>query len=102
MGIREECAMIQESSERQEEILKDLVNQTNSSSDAMELFMQGEHFLRVWDMGNPEGPEEVENVLRRNRRRLGTGSKDRQKEPERQQEMILEAVPDADVDMTLQ
>ena len=64
--------------------------------------MQGEHFLRVWDMGNPEGPEEVENVLRRNRRRLGTGSKDRQKEPERQQEMILEAVPDADVDMTLQ
>ena len=51
-------------------------------------------------MGKLEGSEEVESVLRRHRRRLGTGS--REKEPERDSEGEPEVVPEADVEMTLQ
>ena len=68
-------AGLQESSKRLEELLQELVNQTKASSDSMELFMQGEHFLMIHEMGKLEGPEEAEQVLRRHRRNLGTGSK---------------------------
>ena len=37
-GFQEEMAQIQESSERMEDILQDLVDQTKASSDMMELF----------------------------------------------------------------
>jgi len=70
----------------------------------MELFIWGEHFLRTWEMGKLEGPEEVESVLRRCHRRWGTGSKE--KELELEPEVVLEkmpaAVPEVDVEMTLQ
>jgi len=91
-----------ELSEGQEELLQDLDNQTKASSDTMELFMQEEHFLRIWEMRNPAGPEEVENVLRRHRRRVGTGSKEKGKELGKNPEKELEVVPEADVEMTLQ
>ena len=45
-SFHEEMDRIWESSERMENILQELVNQTKASSDEMELFMQGEHFLR--------------------------------------------------------
>ena len=99
MGIWEEMVKIQESSERQEDILQDLVNQTKASLDAMELFMWGEHFLRVLEMEKLEGPGEVENVLWRQRRRLGTRSKE--KELERNPERSPEMVPEADLEMIL-
>ena len=62
---------------RWEEVLQDLVDQTKALSDIMELSAQGEHFLRVQEMGGLEGKEEVERVLRRHRKRLGTGSRER-------------------------
>jgi len=83
-----------------EHIPQDLVNQTKASLDVMELFVQGEHFLRTWEMGKLEGQEEVESVLRRHHRRLGTGN--REKEPELEWEQRSEVVPEADVEMTLQ
>ena len=70
VGIWEKMLKIQESSERQEDILQDLVNQTKASSDVMESFTWGEFFLRIEEMGKQKGPEEVESVLRRHRRRL--------------------------------
>ena len=60
MGIQEELARSWELSERQEEILQDLVDQTKASSDAMELFTWGECFLRNWEMGKVEGLDEIE------------------------------------------
>jgi len=98
VGIREELVWIWELSERWEDILQNLVDQTKASIDTMELFSQGECFLRVGEMGKLEALEEVENVLRRHRRRLGTGSKE--KEPEKDLERDPEVVPD--VEMTLQ
>ena len=100
MGIWEEMVKIQESSERQEDILQDLVNQTNASSDAMELFMWGECFLRALEIGKPEGSEEVEMGLRNHRRELG--SKERGKELEKNTEREPEVVLDGDIEMTLQ
>ena len=50
--------------------------------------------------GKSEGLEEVEMVLRRHRRKLGTGSKEM--EPERHLERGPEVVVEADVEMTLQ
>ena len=41
-------------------------------------------------------------MLRRNRRKLGTGTKGKGKEPERNLEKGLEVVSDTDVEMTLQ
>jgi len=81
-GFCEEMARIWESSERTEGILQELVDQTKSSSDALELFVQGEHFLRTWEMGKPEGLEEAESVLRRCHRRWGTGSREKEMELE--------------------
>src|SRR5882724_1652932 len=77
----EEMARIWESSERTESILQELVDQTKASSDAMELFVQGECFLRTWEMGKLEGAEEVESVLRRHHRRW-TGSREKEMELE--------------------
>ena len=86
---------IQESSKRTEDILQGLVDQTKASSDTMEQFVWGEHFLRIQEIGKPEGQEEVESVLRRHQRSLGTGSRETELERE------LEVVLDADVEMTL-
>jgi len=74
-GIWEELVRIWESSERMEDVLQDLVDQIKASLDTMEVFAWGEHFLRIWDMGKLEGKEEVESMLRRHWRRLGTGSR---------------------------
>src|SRR5882724_12548693 len=54
-SFHEEMARIQEFSERTEKILQELVDQTKASSDTMELFMQGEHFVRTREMGKLEG-----------------------------------------------
>jgi len=54
-----------------------LVDQTKASSDFLELFMWGERFLQIWEMGKLEGSEEVEMVLRRHRRKLGSKEKER-------------------------
>jgi len=43
-GFCEEVARIQKSSKRTEGILQELVDQTKAFSDAMELFVWGEHF----------------------------------------------------------
>ena len=72
--------------------------------DVMELFVQGEHFLRTWEMGKPEGSEEAESVLRRHHRRW-TGSREKEMEPEQELEVALEvaleAMPEMDVEMNL-
>ena len=47
VGFCEEVAKIWESSERMESILQELVDKTKASSDALELFVWGEHFLRT-------------------------------------------------------
>jgi len=63
-GIWEELVRIWELSERMDDGLQDLVDQTKASSDAMEQFTQGECFIWIWEMGRLEGSEEVESVLR--------------------------------------
>ena len=50
-------------------------------------------------MGKMEGLEEVESVLRKHHRRWGTVS--REKEPELEQEVVLDVVLEGDVEMTL-
>jgi len=57
-----EQAQLRESVERQEALMEELVSNTKVIADAMDLFMWGEHFLRVWKMGKLEGPEETELV----------------------------------------
>ena len=64
------------------------------------MFVQEEQFLWIWEMGKLEGSEEVEIVLRKHWRKLG--SKEKGKEVEKNPEKGLEVVPEADVDMTLQ
>jgi len=85
----EEIVGIWESSERTENILQELVNQTKASSDMMELFMQGECFLRTWEMGKLEGSEEAESVLRRHHRKW-TGSREKEMELEQEPEVAME------------
>src|SRR5882724_9669145 len=82
-----------ESEEQQEELLEELVCNTKVIMDAMDLFMRGEHFLRVREMGRPEGPEGTEMVVRRHRM-MG----------QEKLESVLEVEPEAscDVEMTLQ
>ena len=102
-------AWLQESTERQEALLEEMVSNTQVVADAMDPFMQGEWFLRVWEMGKPEGPEEEELVVRRHRKRMGKG---KGKEPEKNLEVVPEVVPvgvpevepeaSCDVEMTLQ
>jgi len=58
-----EKAQLWESAERQEALLEEMVSNTKVIADAMDLFMQGERFLRAWEMGGPEGPEETELVV---------------------------------------
>ena len=91
--VREQ-ALLRESAERQEELLEEMVSNTKVIVDAMDLFTQGEHFLRVQEMGRPEGPEETEMVVRRHRM-MG---------PEKEPEDVPEVEPEAscDVEMTLQ
>src|SRR5882724_2583526 len=64
--VREQ-GRIQESTERQEELLEELASNTKVIVDAMDLFLQGERFMRVREMGRPEGPAESEMVVRRHR-----------------------------------
>ena len=87
-----EQAWLWESTQWQEELLEELVS--NTKVIAMDLFTQGEHFLRVQEMGRLEGPEETELVVRRHRM-MGKG-----KEPEG----ILEVEPEVscDIEMTLE
>jgi len=68
-----EQAQLWESVERQEALLEEMVSNTKVIADTMDLFTQGEHLLRVWEMGRPEGPEETELVVRRHRMRMGKG-----------------------------
>src|SRR5882724_770082 len=63
-------------------------------ADAMDLFLRGERFMRVREMGRLEGPAESEMVVRRHRM-MGP-----EKEPEDVPEVELEA--SCDVEMTLQ
>ena len=100
-----EQVWLRESAEWQEALLEEMVSNTKVIVDAMDLFMQGEHFLRVREMGKPEGLEESELVVRRHRRRMGKG---KGKELERNLEVVPEGVPEVepeascDVEMTLQ
>src|SRR5882724_4008707 len=64
--VREQ-ALLRESVEQQETLMEELVSNTKVIADVMDLFMWGEHFLRVREMGKPEGPEETELVVRRHR-----------------------------------
>jgi len=52
--VREQ-GLLRESSKRQEELLEDLVSNTKVITDVMDLFMWGEHFLKVREMGRLEG-----------------------------------------------
>jgi len=54
-GIQEEMERIWESCKRMEDILQDLVDQNKVFLVVMELFTQGEHFLRTQEMGKLEG-----------------------------------------------
>jgi len=62
-----EQVRLQESAEWQEELLEELVSITKVIADTMDLFMHGECFLRVQEMGKLEGLEETELVVRRHR-----------------------------------
>ena len=89
--------------------MEEMVLKTKVIVDMMDLFMQGEHFLRVQEMGKLEGTEEAELVVRRHRKRIGKG---KGKEPKRNLEVAPEVVPEGvleveleascDVEMTLQ
>src|SRR5882724_8960294 len=90
----QEQGRIQESTECQEELLEELASNTKVIADAMDLFLRGERFVRVWEMGRPEGPAESEMVVRRHRM-MG---------PEKEPEDVPEEEPEVsyDVEMTLQ
>src|SRR5882724_4470306 len=91
--VREQ-GRIRESTERQEELLEELASNTKVIADAMDLFLRGERFMRVREMGRPEGPAESEMVVRRHRM-MG---------PEQELEDVPEEEPEVlcDVEMTLQ
>ena len=81
------------------------MSNTKVIMDVMDIFTRGEHFLRVWEMGRLEGPEESELVVRRHRRRMGKGKgKELERNLEVVPEGVLEVEPEAlgDVEMTLQ
>ena len=63
----QEQGRIQVSTERQEELLEELASNTKVIVDAMDLFLRGERFMRVREMGRLEGPAESEMVVRRHR-----------------------------------
>jgi len=94
--------------ERQEALMEELVLNTKVIMDAMDLFTQGEYFLRVWEMGKLEGLEEAELVVKRHRR-MGKGKgKELERNPEVAPEVVPEGVPEVepeascDIEMTLQ
>ena len=91
--LAREQGLLRESAERKEELLEDLVSNTKIITDAMDLFMQGEHFLRVQEMGRPEGPEATKMVVRRHRM---MGEEELERLPE------VEPEVSCDVEMTLQ
>ena len=101
-----EQAQLQESAEWQEGLLEELVSNTKVITDAMDLFMRGENFLRIQEMGRPEGPAENELVVRRHRM-MGKG-KELEKNLEVALEVVLEGILEVepevtcDVEMTLQ
>ena len=64
---------LQESVEWLEELLEELVSNTKVIADAMDLFTWGECFLRVREMGRPEGPEDELVVKRHQMMRKGKG-----------------------------
>jgi len=76
-------------------------------SDMVELFGHGEHFLRTWEMGVSERPEEemaIKKVGSRKSKGKGKG-KELEKAPEERLERGLEEnleVEGKDVEMTLQ
>ena len=84
-----EQGRIRESTERQEEILEELASNTKVIADAMDLFLRGERFMRVREMGRPEGPAELEMVVRRHRM-MG---------PEKELEDVPEVEPEASCDV---
>src|SRR5882724_8244211 len=90
----QEQGRIWASTERQEELLEELASNTKVIADAMDLFLRGERFMRVREMGRPEGPAESEMVVRRHRM-MG---------PEKELEDVPVVGPEAsyDVEMTLQ
>src|SRR5882724_7415024 len=103
-----EQVRLRESAERQEALMEEMVSNTKVITDVMDLFMWGEHFLRVREMGKLEGPEEAELVVRRHRKRMGKGKgKEPERNPEVVPEVVLEGVPEVvpeasmDVEMTL-
>jgi len=49
--------------------MQDLIDQVKSGADSLELFARGDRYLRMREMGKPEGPE-VETELRPCRRKL--------------------------------
>src|SRR5882724_10903455 len=93
-GLVREQGWIRESMEHQEELLEELASNTKVIVDAMDLFLRGERFMRVREMGRPQGPVESEMVVRRHRM-MG---------PEKEPEDVPEVEPEAsyDVEMTLQ
>jgi len=103
-----EKAWLRESTEWQEALLEEMVSNTKVTTDAMDLFTQGERFLRVREMGRLEGPKEAELVVRRHRRMRKGKGKELEKNPEVAPEVVSESVPEVepeascDVEMTLQ
>src|SRR5882724_6300603 len=88
--VREQ-AQLQESMESQEALMEEMVSNTKVIVDVMDLFTWGKHFLRVQEMGKPEGPEEAELVVRKHRKRMG---KEKGKELEKNLEVAPEVVPE--------
>ena len=101
VGIWKELVGIRGSSEQTEDLLEELADQVKGAMDSIELFTWGEHFLRVWEMGKPEGLEEVENFLRKHRRRLERKEAEKEKELGKKPEKEPEVVSEVDVEMTL-
>src|SRR5882724_3708582 len=97
-----EQARLWESTEWQEGLLEELVSNTRVIADVMDLFMWGEHFLRVLEMVRPERPEETELVVRRHR--MMEKGKGLEKNLEVGSEGVPEKEPEAscDVEMNLQ
>ena len=86
-----------------------LADHSKLMSDAIELLTCGECYLRVWEMGKLDGPEEVEVVLKR-RNHPGISELEKEKDERKSPEVVLEmlpevvpeVVPDVDVQLTLQ
>jgi len=101
-SLVEDRAEKRKSERRQEKLMQDLIDQVKSGADSLELFARGDRYLRMREMGKPEGPE-VETELRPCRRKLvfeGKG-KGKERDPGERPENISEA-EGQDVEMTLQ